>query len=316
MFGPPNPSGAAAIPLAGSDLDRAGHRRTDADWLKDAFASDRAMVMLMRGGDPLMSGSPGQSGPRDLLWLGAQAGAFAGDAPPLFLGVTPKGAPVFALDVAPDFSLGSTPLAGLGAFEGFRPAAGAMDSRDAGIAATARALFEWRRRHRFCPNCGQPTRLVDAGWKSRCDGCESDHFPRIDPVAIMLAVHEDACLLGRQKAWPPGFYSCLAGFIEPGETMEQGAARELLEEAGVAASGEAKYLFCQPWPFPSSLMVGMILKAENRELRIDETEIETARWFPREEMAEIMSGRHPECHAPPNLAIAHHIIRAWLAQTD
>jgi NAD+ diphosphatase len=129
----------------------------------------------------------------------------------------------------------------------------------------------------------------------------------------MLAVHGDRCLMGRQKAWRPGFWSCLAGFVEPGETIEQAAAREVLEEAGVrctAAPGE--YLFCQPWPFPSSLMIGLILYAEDDKITVDAHELETARWFTRDEAKAMMAGTHPEAHAPMRFAVAHHVLKAWL----
>jgi len=128
----------------------------------------------------------------------------------------------------------------------------------------------------------------------------------------MLAVRGDKCLLGRQAAWPKGFWSCLAGFVEPGETLEQAAAREILEEAGVRCTTSADYLFCQPWPFPSSLMVGLILEADGEDITVDTSELETARWFTREETASMMAGTNPEAFAPPRFAIAHHVIKAWL----
>ncbi len=142
------------------------------------------------------------------------------------------------------------------------------------------------------------TVIQDAGWKRKCEDCGAEHFPRVDPVAIMLAVHGDKCLMGRQKAWRPGFWSCLAGFVEPGETFEQAAAREVLEEAGVRCTGRAEYLFCQPWPFPSSLMIGLILEADGEELKIDTGELETARWFTRDEAKAMMAGSHPDAYPP------------------
>lgn len=301
------------IPLSASGLDRAGHRRRDAAWLDAAFASDAARLLLMREGMPLVEGSIGQQGPRPLLWLGPQAAMLAPRAHRLFLGETLGGAPTFALDMPPSFDLSSSPIAGLGVFEDFRLAASAMNPADASAAATARALFEWRRRHGFCPACGAATELLEAGWKNRCTDCGVEHFPRVDPVAIMLAVRGDFCLLGRQAAWRPGFWSCLAGFVEPGETIEQAAARELFEEAGVLATGRTRYLFGQPWPFPSSLMIGLIMDAASEHITVDTSELEDARWFHRDDIAAMMAGTHPDLYAPPRLAIAHHIIRAWLA---
>lgn len=306
------------IPLTGFGANRSAERRGDADWLSAAFASDKVRILMLREGLPLVEGSIGQQGPRPLLWLGPQAGMLAPAAPRFFLGVDDRDAALFALDLPDSFSLSSSPIAGLGVFEEFRLAALGMNAFDCGAAATARALHEWHARHTHCSNCGHPSDISEAGWKRRCPDCGAEHFPRVDPVAIMLATYRDKngvdkCLLGRQAAWRPGMWSCLAGFIEPGETFEQAAARELFEEAGCRARPEtARYLFCQPWPFPSSLMIGLILEAESEDLAIDFSEIETARWFTRDEAKAIMAGQHPEVGAPPPLAVAHHILKAWL----
>ena len=307
------------MPLSSQGLDRAGHLRRDAAWLEEAFRSDRARVLIMREGLPLVEGAspprgsaaPGTrfSGHRPLLWLGPQASLLSRSPTRLFLGLSPKGSPVFALELEADFSLSASPVAGLGVFEDFRAAASGLDSFEAGCAATAR--------HGFCSACGARSRIEDAGWKRRCESCGAEHFPRVDPVAIMLAVRDGSCLLGRQAAWPRGFWSCLAGFVEPGETIEEAAVRELFEESGVRASpASASYLFCQPWPFPSSLKMGLILEADSAEIKVDPSELEAARWVSREETAMIMAGRHPEIFAPPPLAVAHHVIRAWLDRTE
>lgn len=276
----------------------------------------------MREGQLLVEGSAPPAPPapiggplppgRPLLWLGPQAGMLSPKATRVFLGETEKGSPVFALEMPPSFSLDNSPIAGLGVFDDFRAAASALDAFNGGAAATARALFEWHRRHGFCSNCGARTKIEEAGWKRRCDDCGAEHFPRVDPVAIMLAVSGDKCLLGRQKAWRPGFWSCLAGFVEPGETLEQAAAREIFEEAGVRCTKPATYLFCQPWPFPSSLMVGLILEADGEDISVDESELETARWFTRAEITSMMAGTNPEAYPPMHFAIAHHVIKAWL----
>ncbi|MDP3491495.1 MAG: NAD(+) diphosphatase [Hyphomonadaceae bacterium] len=313
---------AADIPLVPAGLDRAAHHRRDPAWLDAAFNSDRARVLMMREGQILVEGSAPASAPaqigaplppgRPVLWLGSQAGMLSPKATRIFLGETVKGSPVFALEMPTSFSLDSSPIAGLGVFDDFRAAASAFDAFNGGCAATARAIFEWHRRHGFCPNCGARTKIVEAGWKRVCEDCAAEHFPRVDPVAIMLAVRGDKCLLGRQKAWRPGFWSCLAGFVEPGETIEQAAAREIFEDAGVRCTTKADYLFCQPWPFPSSLMIGMILEADGEEITVDESELETARWFTREETASMMAGTNPDAFPPMHFAIAHHVIKAWL----
>ena len=178
--------------------------------------------------------------------------------------------------------------------------------------AQAKALLAWHRRHRFCSNCGAPTRPVEAGWRRDCAACGAEHFPRTDPVVIMLAIHGERCLLGRQSRFAKGMWSCLAGFVEPGETIEDAVRRETLEEAGIKC-GRVAYFASQPWPFPMSLMIGCHAQALTSELKIDRSELEDARWFEREEVAAMMLRRHPDgLTATPPIAIAHHIIRAWL----
>lgn len=316
---------AAAIPLVPAGIDRVAHRRRDTAWLETAFASDNVRILVMREGMPLVEGSGAASAPqpvgaqlapgRPLLWLGPQAAMLERSFVRVFLGETAKASPVFAIELPSSFSLDRSPIAGLGVFEDFRVAASGMDAFDGGAAATARCLFEWHRRHGFCANCGMRTTIEEAGWKRKCADCGVEHFPRVDPVAIMLAVKSDPggdkCLMGRQAAWRPGFWSCLAGFVEPGETIEQAAARELFEEAGVRCSAPAEYLFCQPWPFLSSLMIGLILEAESEEITVDTSEIETARWFTREEARAMLAGQHPDAFAPPRFAIAHHVLKTW-----
>jgi NAD+ diphosphatase len=183
-----------------------------------------------------------------------------------------------------------------------------------GILGQAKSLMGWHARHRFCPNCGAPTRLAAAGWRRECDACKAQHFPRVDPVVIMLAVDGEYCLLGRQARFPKGMYSCLAGFLEAGETIEDAVRREILEESGIA-TGRVAYLASQPWPFPSSLMLGCLAQAITREVEIDRIELEDARWFSREEAAAMLAGRHPGgLSAPQKMAIAHHIVRAWAVE--
>lgn len=300
---------AKDIPLAAKPVERAAHHRLDADWLAAAFKKDDVLVMLVQNGAPFMQADGG------LVWLGGQAGALSHVRQQLFLGVDTKGAAIFALDMAQAFKLDASPIAGLGAFTDARAAFGVLGAMEANLASTARSLFEWHVSHGHCATCGSASDVAEAGWKRTCPSCKAEHFPRTDPVAIMLAVKDDKCLLGRQASWPPGFYSCLAGFVEPGETVEQAAARELMEEAGIAADWEsAEYLFAQPWPFPSSLMVGLILHASTDEISVDKTELEDARWFSREEARQIIRGTHPELYTPPEMAVAHHILKVWAAR--
>ncbi len=178
--------------------------------------------------------------------------------------------------------------------------------------AEAKSVLHWHLRHRFCPNCGAPTRAVEAGWRRDCPQCKAQHFPRTDPVVIMLAVDGDNCLLGRSQRFVPTMWSCLAGFIEAGESIEDAVHRETLEEAGIRC-GRVKYFASQPWPFPSSLMIGAHAEAVTRDIAIDHAELEGARWFSKDEVATMLMRRHRDgLTTPPPMAIAHHIIRAWV----
>jgi NAD+ diphosphatase len=183
-----------------------------------------------------------------------------------------------------------------------------------GATGCAKAMLDWHARHRFCANCGQPSTMRAAGWRRECDACSAQHFPRVDPVVIMVAVSGERCLLGRQARFAPGMYSALAGFLEPGETIEDAVRREILEEAGIPCS-RVVYLASQPWPFPSSLMIGCFAKATTEEISIDRTELEDARWFSRAELAAMFAGSHPhELKAPQPFAIAHHLLKAFVEE--
>jgi NAD+ diphosphatase len=180
--------------------------------------------------------------------------------------------------------------------------------------AEAKALLSWHARHRFCAVCGAATDMVEAGWRRHCPACGSEHFPRTDPVVIMLAIDGERCLLGRQSRFAPGMWSCLAGFVEPGENVEEAVRRETQEEAGIRC-GRVAYFASQPWPFPMSLMIGCHVEALSSDLVIDYTELEGARWFERAAAAKMLMQQHPEgLAAPPPVAIAHHIIRAWVEE--
>ena len=178
--------------------------------------------------------------------------------------------------------------------------------------AEGKALLNWHARHRFCSNCAAATTFVEGGWRRDCASCKTQHFPRTDPVAIMLAVAGNRCLLGRSHRFQPGMWSCLAGFIEPGETIEDAVCREVHEESGIAC-GRVRYFASQPWPFPASLMIGCHAQALSHDITIDRTELDDARWFEREEVALMLGRQHPDGFSAPHpVAIAYHIIRAWV----
>jgi len=189
---------------------------------------------------------------------------------------------------------------------------GIVSAEELGILATAKALLHWHAYHRFCSQCGTPTSLSCAGFRRDCGACGAQHFPRTDPVAIMLVARGDRCLLGRQSRFPPGMYSCLAGFIEPGETIEDAVRRETYEEAGVRV-GAVRYLASQPWPFPSSIMIGCIAEALDDGLTLDRTELEDGRWFSRDEARLMLEHRHPDgLFTPLPFAIANGLIRSFV----
>ena len=189
---------------------------------------------------------------------------------------------------------------------------GVVPPEELGILAEAKALLHWHARHRFCANCGAPTQTSSAGFRRDCAACGAQHFPRTDPVAIMLVARGERCLLGRQSRFAAGMYSCLAGFIEPGETVEDAVRRETFEEAGVRV-GAVRYVASQPWPFPANLMVGCLGEALSEEITLDRDELEDGRWFARDEVTLMLEGRHPDgLRGPVPIAIAHHLIRNWM----
>jgi NAD+ diphosphatase len=185
-----------------------------------------------------------------------------------------------------------------------------LPGTEAAMLATAKSMFEWRRRHRHCAACGQPSEVSEAGWRRVCPACKAEHFPRTDPVVIMLAVKGEKCLVGRQAAWPKMMYSALAGFLEPGESIEEACARELWEEAKLKTL-RVRYHSTQPWPYPSSLMIGLIAEVENDDAVPDQVELDEVRWFTREEARAWLRGELPDARVPGALAIAHQLIKAW-----
>ena len=187
---------------------------------------------------------------------------------------------------------------------------------EVGPLGEAKAVLDWHARHRFCAQCGGQTVAGASGWRRECTACGAMHFPRTDPVVIMLVTRGDACLLARQARFAPGMYSCIAGFVEPGETLEDAVRRESWEEAGLRV-GNVRYLASQPWPFPSSIMMGCIAEALGDEITLDMTELEEGRWFPREEVLQMLEGKHPDgLGCPQHIAIANTLVRAWALEGE
>ena len=178
--------------------------------------------------------------------------------------------------------------------------------------AMAKSMVNWHQRHGYCANCGQRTALKEGGWKRECQSCKAEHFPRTDPVVIMLVTHGDKCLLGRAPRFLPGMYSCLAGLVEAAETIEDAVRREVFEEAGIRCT-DVNYYMTQPWPYPSSLMIGCTARATNEDIVVDRSELEDARWFDRAEAKLMITRKHPDGLAGPHpFAIAHHLLGRWL----
>lgn len=299
--------------FSGNPLDRSGDLRNDAAWLAEQEANPEALAMILWEGRPLIEP---HDGAERLVWLSlGHARDLARDRD-VFLGLW-KGAPVFAAEFEGSIDPTSGPAGGLGRFVEMREAALVLPEADAGIAATAKSLFDWRRRHGFCAACGKASDQASGGWKRVCPACGTEHFPRVDPVVIMLPIYnggaEPLCLLGRQAAWPEGRMSALAGFMEPGEAIEEACAREVMEEAGLTVS-DVRYHSSQPWPFPAQLMIGLIAEVTTDEAAPDQTELEAVAWLTKAEARAVLDETHPTIHAPPPYAIARRLLESWAAE--
>jgi NAD+ diphosphatase len=299
--------------FAGNPLDRASDRRAKPEWIAEQLASPDSLGIAIWNGQPFVEPAPTPENPHGLqiAYLPAKlVGELAGGPERLlFMGLW-KDTAVFAVDLEDVANPADGPLQGFGKFEDLRSVALRLPSTEAAIVATAKQMFEWRRRHPHCAVCGQRTEAQEGGWKRKCPSCEAEHFPRTDPVVIMLAYHGDRCLLGRQERWPPGMFSALAGFLEPGESIEEACARELSEEAGLRAR-KVRYHSTQPWPYPSSLMIGLIAEVEDDPGQPDLAELSEIRWFTRAEARDLIAGKLEGVAAPGKLAIAHQLIKAW-----
>ena len=300
--------------FAGNPLDRVSERRSDAAWVRALLDDPQTRVLPLRDLKPLV-----RDGNRpELDWRPVaewraliQAGATV-----ILLGIGDGRAHLAidatGCDMLPDWDCEAVDV---------RALAPLLTVGEAAIVAQARSLIDWHVRHGFCAQCGAPTRIDQAGWKRRCPQCRAQHYPRADPVTIMLTVRGDYGLLGRNKRRAGQRFSCLAGYMEPGETPEESVRREVHEEAGITV-GRVKYLAAQPWPFPSTLMMGFLCEGLSEEITVDPEEIAEARWFHRDEIREMVARAATEpddpsqVSIPPPLAIAHQICRRWSNRLD
>ena len=289
-----------AIAFAGAGIDRADHIRSDPAALA-ALMDWRARLLRLDGLDPVIDAG-GQ-----LTW-GTLADAGA-DSELLFLGLA-QGKSCFA-EVVPQAGGSTAP-----ANPRLWAAMAALDRAELATYGAARSLVDWHARHRFCARCGHGTVLAKGGWQRNCssDACKAEHYPRVDPVTIMLVEHDGRVLLGRQPRFPPRRLSALAGFVEPGESIEEAVAREIMEEAGLTVR-DVTYVASQPWPFPSSLMIGCHSYTDDPVITLDTNELDEAGWFTRDDVARAMSGDESGAFiAPPPFAIAHHLLKWWLTR--
>jgi len=281
--------------FTGGPLDRADHLRHDAEALAALRSDWRARLLKLENFEP------------ELTAEGKLGWASLADAPDeaelVLLGLGDGERPHFAAYVPGMRAPPGRPMRLFAMLDHFAPG-------EAATYAAARSVLDWHSRHGFCANCGAPTTMIRAGWARRCGGCGAEHFPRVDPVVIMIAEHDGRALLGRGKGWPPGRYSALAGFVEPGESIEEAVAREIFEEAGVRVSG-VRYVASQPWPFPSSLMMACVATADDEKLTIDPNELEDAMWVSRDDVRQVMAGGSGPFLAAPPYAIAHTLLTEW-----
>lgn len=295
--------------FAGNPLDRASERRRDTAWIRSLLDDPAARILPLQDLRPLTRGIT--SAVLDWQPVAPWRSLIEHGATLVFLGLDER-RPYFAVDA----SGAAIALAEDREPVDARTLAPLLPAGEAAILAEARSLVDWHARHRFCAQCGSPTRITAAGWVRRCPECKASHYPRSDPVTIMLAVKGERALLGRNRRRPGSRFSCLAGFMEPGETLEECVRREVHEESGVRV-GRVRYLACQPWPFPSSLMMGFLCEALTEEITVDPEELAEARWFERDEIRAMVARAATgpddptQVSVPGPVAIAHQICRRW-----
>lgn len=287
--------------FAGGPFDHAETRR-DTATIQKLVDSKKAQAVLLHKGNPALDAD----GKLLRVHPSRLKGKNLFDPGPIYLGQDGD-IPLFAASMADEADNGG------GTFSDMRFAAGAMQPVDLAIAGRARALLDWHFNHQFCAKCGKKSDAREGGIKRLCTFCNTEHFPRVNPVVIMLVLHDDQCLLGRGASWPEGAYSALAGFVSPGETLEEATRREVWEETGVMTD-KHRYVFSQPWPFPAQLMAGMICEARDTALTINKAEIETANWFSKETVRGVFAKTDDAFLCPPRFTIAHQLLKWWISQ--
>lgn len=288
-------------------FDRADEIRRDPAAVIAMRARPDARWLVFDGLNPVVKPAAIEGAAPGILW--AYRSDLPHDALSLFLGMD-GGAPRFAAaapadELVRDFG---------GQVMDARAAGALLPAAEAALVAQGRSLIDWHQRHGWCAACGAQTVLAKAGWSRSCNACKAEHFPRVDPVVIMLAVKDGHALVGRQPRFPKRFLSALAGFIEPGESLEEAVRRELWEEAGIRTN-RVRYLASQPWPFPSSLMIACFAEALGHEVQLDTEELEEVRWVTKDEVRAALSG-HGDFLAPPPVAIAHTLLKCWVEMDD
>ena len=297
------PVSSLPIAFAGAPLDLREHERSAAQ-VQTYSKAPAARAIIVHEGEILadIRGKLPKVHPRELV------GKHLYDPGPLFLGFDGK-APIFAFNMA---QAQEGLLLGMQVkFENIRGLAATLGPQELALAGRAKSLFDWHKSHRFCAMCGVESRSQHGGIARQCPSCSTPHFPRVNPVVIMLVLNGDKCLLGRNAAWPDGAYSALAGFVSPGETLEEACKREVFEEVGIRCENPV-YKLSQPWPFPSQLMIGLFCDTKQSKLTLDPKEISDARWFTREQVRGVFDGTDTSFACPPAFTIAHQLIKLWL----
>ncbi len=292
------------LPFTGNPLDRRSEMRPDAAWVAEQRRAARILPLWQL--QVLVTGSP----VLHAAWLDpAMADELAGAAATsVFLGLDGD-TPLFAIDLSAAENAPEA-LQQLGEFRDLRAAAPFLRTKDLAILAQAKALLDWHQRHGFSARCGAATVIAEAGNRRDCPRCEAQHFPRTDPAVIMLVTHGEACLLARNVKWADNFYSTLAGFVEPGECLEEAVRREVQEEVGLTADA-VRYFASQPWPFPAALMIGCYAEVDGKALKLDPGEIADAKWFSKADALDLINGETDGFRGPMKAAIAYHLINEW-----